>query len=1000
MCGPRCMLKAMSQMNPPISEIIHKIIPSITNGSYNGLSEDQLNEMQKYYVTQIENVIIKIKYFNLRTVVETVFPPFGVKIVGGTHLEFEMKHYVRKKTIITMKHRDSPPPDPARSRLPSPDITKQDNLSGQIPGRIRDYFENLLLHKKKNVDCSHHQVWGGWAKYHPLDNFTKYVALLDQEGVSKTTIDFQLRLETCGQIDLKMMKPAGRQELMKRVMKFKDRTLHLFSIHLLDSQAEFLREQTNKLVVNGPSNHDDVALDKVFSSNVKCLLGLWESGGEDVSQGILICQSPNTYFAFVPRSFPNFFDFLTFGIGMKVVWPFVRSFTNALVQNVPKCIQFDFPKTDLTEIEKKRVTESIYGFGILNIITLKKKFQDIILSDAGMGRFKDIHQTQHEGAVERLSQEENLLVRFHAKHLVGCKHEMKWKGSMNFCHDLPSPDMMIFQKSSCSAWAFQCRSCLESLSGSREPATIPQDFWSLMKDFMFVLLIKDNLDPQICQDKHTPTIVLELGSVQRDVIEFMKRSDTTVLSFLSNDREPRNMKYLIKYFFHNGKMMGKIFDSETETFQVVGRSLQSHSWTQNTFCREFFGVVGSTPDERKSECEGDEGPEAAGLFEKLLQYQCSALPPVNLLQTLGNVLWTGEMQTFLISNQPVRGFKKAEEYCKMSKHAITETIGYVEQEDLGSTRNCPFLAPTGHYVYSNYVAITGADTADLHFKRCGETAVSLIAFNVERKVVENIIGTFKKCFVYNLHIQDVEYLYSELKDTKTTMLTFLLEKDELVRDVLKISPTEFAERFFILKFDHRESVIKAYFPKEKDKMIQIWKCVTKTNLMSSHEKMFRKIKKPDRSLREATATVSVTNLTSVHLEGTELTNTHYQKVEITLNEKPKKSHEKKAKDDKSDTSIELSQNLKKMFTPSAASAGDEGEVEAEKEKEKSRQKKVRVCWTCQASSDCEGVTLLKCEGCRRARYCGAECQAEDWDTHREFCQAAQERRAARHRNST
>merc|ERR1719210_3139082 len=102
-CGPRCMLKAMSQMNPCLSEIINKIIPSIVNRSVTAQSEDKLQEMQQYYAGQIENAIINIRYFNLRTVVETVFPPFGVKIVNGSHLDFEMKHYVRKRTFITLK---------------------------------------------------------------------------------------------------------------------------------------------------------------------------------------------------------------------------------------------------------------------------------------------------------------------------------------------------------------------------------------------------------------------------------------------------------------------------------------------------------------------------------------------------------------------------------------------------------------------------------------------------------------------------------------------------------------------------------------------------------------------------------------------------------------------------------------------------------------------------------------------------------------------------------
>ena len=218
--------------------------------------------MQKYFAGKIEAAIIKIKYFNLRNVVETVFPPFAVKIEGN-QLDFELKHYVQKKTIITMKSSStSSTPPRRRPSLPGPELTElcSENLSEEVPAKVRDYFENLLLHSKNTGDCSHRQVWGGWAKFHPLDNFTRYTDSLDEEGISKSCINFQLKLETCAQIDLKMMNQDGITEMMNHVQQFKERTLHLFSIHLLESQVDFLRESCNKLVVCGPSHLDDVAL--------------------------------------------------------------------------------------------------------------------------------------------------------------------------------------------------------------------------------------------------------------------------------------------------------------------------------------------------------------------------------------------------------------------------------------------------------------------------------------------------------------------------------------------------------------------------------------------------------------------------------------------------------------------------------------------------------------------------------------------------------------------
>lgn len=866
-------MKAMSQMNPCLSEIVHKIIPSITNRTITAQSEDKLEEMQKYFADKIEAAIVNIKYFNLRNVVETVFPPFAVKIEGN-QLDFELKHYVRKKTIITMKNNSSTPPRP-RPSLPGPELSEipSESLSDEMPGRMRDYFDNLMLHSTANTgDCSHHQVWGGWAKFHPLDNFTRYTDSLDEEGISKSCINFQLKLETCAQIDLKMMNQDGINEMMHHVQQFKERTLHLFSIHLLESQVDFLRESCHKVVVCGPSHHDQVAIDKVFSDgHVKCLLGLWDSEGSNICPGIIVCSSPKTYFAFVPQSFPAFFNFLTLEIGLKVIWPLVRALTKALVFNVPKGIQFDIPETELSLGAKRSVTESIYGLGILNIIKMKKKFNEIFLGDSGLHRFQEIHEAYHDDrTAEKLSQEDNGLVRYHSKHLLGCKHEIKWKGSLDFSRNLyraeADPDLMMLQRTSCSGWAFQCRSCLESPSNSKEPPRVPSDYWNLMRTYMFIFLVKENLqpEPELEEEKASPTLVLELGSVNRDIIEFLKKEETTVLSFLCSDEDPRSMKYLTRFSFYNGKILGKIFSPETTTFKVIHTRIVRHSWANNaSFCREFFGVIGrkSSESEGKFEIVTDESPEREKMYEKYLNYQCSPFPPVALLHSLGPVLWTGEIQTFLITSEPVKGFNKCSDLRAQAKHDIVQAVGHVEQEDTGSSRNCPFLAPSGHYVYSNYAAITGKDSTDHHFKRCGETAVSLIAFDVERKVVENIIGTFKRCFVYNLHIQDFDYLYSQLRDTKTTMLAFLLEKNELVRDVLKISPAEFAKRFFILKFEPRECVIKAYLPREKEKMLKIWRSVSKTSLMSSHEKMFKKIKKPEKVVRGAT--VRMENITMV-----------------------------------------------------------------------------------------------------------------------------------------
>ena len=52
---------------------------------------------------------------------------------------------------------------------------------------------------------------------------------------------------------------------------------------------------------------------------------------------------------------------------------------------------------------------------------------------------------------------------------------------------------------------------------------------------------------------------------------------------------------------------------------------------------------------------------------------------------------------------------------------------------------------------------------------------------------------------------------------------------------------------------------------------------------------------------------------------------------------------------------------------------------------------VKLCWNCHANES-NDVKLLKCGGCKKARYCDQECQAQDWSRHQEHCQPLQERK--------
>ena len=50
-------------------------------------------------------------------------------------------------------------------------------------------------------------------------------------------------------------------------------------------------------------------------------------------------------------------------------------------------------------------------------------------------------------------------------------------------------------------------------------------------------------------------------------------------------------------------------------------------------------------------------------------------------------------------------------------------------------------------------------------------------------------------------------------------------------------------------------------------------------------------------------------------------------------------------------------------------------------------KEGRMCWNCHGWEN-----LLKCSGCKKARYCGVVCQESDRERHGRYCQSRQEKR--------
>ena len=52
--------------------------------------------------------------------------------------------------------------------------------------------------------------------------------------------------------------------------------------------------------------------------------------------------------------------------------------------------------------------------------------------------------------------------------------------------------------------------------------------------------------------------------------------------------------------------------------------------------------------------------------------------------------------------------------------------------------------------------------------------------------------------------------------------------------------------------------------------------------------------------------------------------------------------------------------------------------------------KIGVCWHCEKSG--KKVTLFKCKGCMKNKYCSFNCQTSDWDRHGEYCRRIEQSR--------
>ena len=1004
-CSAKCMMNAMSQMNPALYEMCvyipkllgHKIIDYSTYLKM-GLQEDRYQEFldlpESEKLEKLEFGVNKlltsntkeIKYFNLKCIVETVYPQGQIKVVNGS-LEIDNKSKIKKETTLTVRAPTKKFVSACHLTSPEDEARAGPGTSGGLPANIGEHISNMLLHpRKQESGCSHSLVWGGWARFHPLHDMAAYTEQNDEEGFSKTCLNFQLMIETCEQIDLKLLHDEEKQKLTATLNAFRKNTLHMFPLYLLECHIDYLRDCCLKVAVSGPSNLDDVALDKMFTM-VPSVLGLWQG----CRNGIIICKSPSTYFAFVPQCPNEFYKFLTFNYQEM---PFIRAipkvFTNRYpdLTEVRRLISKRMTKAGLLEASQHSLKYSLFAFGVMDMIAEREKFEDIIKeSDKRVTQFEAIHQKKSNNDVYDIlyNDTDNGLTRYSPRHLTGCPHKLMWSGSITFSGVGEEESEQYVT----SAWAHSCRCLAEHLgfntnlfSSDIVKAVNVSQAIHMLKN-IYVMMIASESDDSKNEiedsDNSSEIILFELGSIQKQVVDHIKDgSKWAVACVCISDIQGR---FIIRFYVDEEKLYGRVVPKSLHDMyeQKIANKIKQMLVFQlvkadDKLIMENMSTLYSSNEVRLCQAEAGQ-PEAE------------------------RVLWAGQLQC-LTSCPPAQPQLSAQ-LRQLARASLVQAVRRLGEEDVGCVRNPPLVAASGHAVYSLYSAVTTAASLPPHveafFNKARETAICLVAINVDRKMIENIIGTFKKCLSLKLHMQDGTYLEKELRDQKKTLLACFLEKDELIFDVLKMSPSEATKRFAILKYDFKVNSSSLYFPKDKEKMNQIWKSFSKSPLMATHEKMLKKLRRHEKQgaavniktvIAKHSDSNNVETVAVISCEPVKKSTKHSEQREMGARKKVSSDEQGNGKP--STLSNDLSQNLKKMFLTDSEKEKPKSTVAAHK----SGSVEEKICWNCHASP-AAGAKLLKCQGCRRARYCSAPCHAADWERHGGYCAARQRKRRER-----
>ena len=298
-CSTICLFQQLGVMNPTIHQIL-KINPPT------GVPPDPKDT----WPGELE----KMKYFTLRRLMEIFF--YG-------------KEHDATLQRQRAKRNGSKSPTSIRPTLPDTNVPP-------VSAEMLQYQENMLLHNPNDADvkCNHLKVWSGKAQFHPMEDLRKYTAKMDSDGLSTLCIDTELLVETCDSIDLSLQDETTRLIVNMKIHQMEAKMIHLFNTRLAKIPVDYLRENCNKLAIQ---IHNEKDSRKIFGEQ-QCLLGIWNVDfDEQEVEGVLICKSPKTLYAFRPHNSGEFWAMLCENLSAREVLDHINATVASLTDSLSSC---------------------------------------------------------------------------------------------------------------------------------------------------------------------------------------------------------------------------------------------------------------------------------------------------------------------------------------------------------------------------------------------------------------------------------------------------------------------------------------------------------------------------------------------------------------------------------------------------------------------------------------------------------------------------------------